>query len=184
MFHEPEVTPTMSTVPGNITLIVLAQDRPGELVRILQPLSENGANIHGVFHEHDPSACPGKVPVEIVFTFDQALSEADKERKLEKIKSTLTAQGIIITEISMGVVIKTRHIILVGHVFDTDIRDTIIRLTNTGAKLVDLKATFTSVHAESTVKFTVSYDSDEIETNVLAEVDRLCKDKNLKFITS
>nr|MDO8119037.1 hypothetical protein [Candidatus Sigynarchaeota archaeon] len=107
-----------------------------------------------------------------------------KERKLERIKSTLSSQGIIITEISMAAVIKTRHIIFIGHVFDTDIRDTIIRLTNTGAKLVDLKATITNVVAESTVKFTVTYDCDEIEAKVMATIETLAIDKKLKYITS
>ena len=176
----------VSKFQGNFKLTVRVQDRPGELIKILEPLSLNGANVHGVFHEHDLSGNKSvrPVPVEVLFTLSNALSEKDKKEKINKIKTQLQEGDIEIITLSMEPVIRKRHVIMIGHVFDSDVRDTIMQLAGTGAKVVDLNGAITSTASESTVMFTMTYDSDEIEKALMEKVNSICKEKDLKFITS
>jgi len=175
----------MAKSMGSIKITVLAKDQPGELIRILKPLSENGANIQGVFHDHSfPDSQPGEVPVEVSFQLDPTLGEEDKKQKLDKIKSALIADGEEILDISMENIVQKMHVILIGFIFETDIHDSIVQLSSTGAKVQDLKASFASLASESTVMVTLTYDSDDIEPLILQKVAEISEQKDLKFITS
>lgn len=171
---------------AKITLKVRARDQPGELVRILRPLSDNNANIHGVFHEHEQEEKDqsGLVPVEISFTFGQSMGEDERKDKLEKIKAALQSEGIEIHSISMESLIKRSHVIFIGHVFDTDIRDSIIQLSSTGVNVLDLKASLQGTGDTSTVMLTVAHEGGETEHDFLAKVDEIAAAKSLKYITS
>ncbi|MFX0101296.1 MAG: hypothetical protein ACFFCS_17110 [Candidatus Hodarchaeota archaeon] len=171
---------------GKIKITVNARDQPGELVKILKPLSDLGANIHGVFHDHkiDDDKHKGYVPVEIIFTLDPTLSESDRKEKIEKIKQALTDENLEVSNISVESVIRKKHVIFIGHIFDTDVRDSIIQLTETGATVVDLKASITGIKSKSTVMFNLTYDKDDIEGKLINKFDHICKQKDLKYISS
>ncbi|MHA1684682.1 MAG: hypothetical protein ACTSUE_27335 [Promethearchaeota archaeon] len=170
----------------SIKIIVEARDQPGELIKILQPLSDNGANIHGVFHDHIVSgdARTGSVPVEIMFTLNSMLDEGEVREKLDKIKDELTARNISVISISLSSVIKKHHVILTGHIFDTDIRDTILQISSTRAQVVGLKGSITSDDKTSTVMFTITYEDESIHEKLISKIEEICKEKELKYITS
>ncbi|MHA1794087.1 MAG: ACT domain-containing protein [Promethearchaeota archaeon] len=176
----------MVKIEGNIKITVNAKDQPGELIRILQPLSDNGANIHGIFHDHDHASQQkvGKVPVEIIFTLDHSLNNNDRENILNTIKKELIEKKIEILSIFMEPVLQKQHVILIGHIFDTDIRDSIKQISTTGAQVSDLKANITSDEEVSTVMLTIKYDSDKTKRALLNKIRELCKNKNIRYITS
>src|SRR5512137_823347 len=109
-----------------VRLTVLARDQPGELIRILKPLSDYNANIQGVFHDHsrdsDKIVATGSVPVEITFTFDPSMSEDDKKQRIDKIKAAYAKDKIQVLDISIETVETTRtdHVLLLGPIFETD----------------------------------------------------------------
>lgn len=176
----------MAEIKGKIRITVNARDQPGELVKILKPLSDLGANIHGVFHDHDTGADTGEghVPVEVLFTLDPSLSKGDKKERIEKIKQALTEENLEVSNISVESIIRKKHVIFIGHIFDTDIRDSIIQLADTGATVVDLKASISGIASKSTVMFNLNYDKDEIEEKLVDKFDTICKQKGLKYISS
>lgn len=167
-------------------MTVLARDRPGELIKILKPLSDINANIHGVFHDHeiDEDKKGGSVPVEIVFNLDPNLSETDVKQRLESIKKSLEESDLTVLHMAMVSSTKKKHVIFLGHIFDTDIRDSILQINSTGAKIVDIKATILNPDRESTVMFTITHDSSDVASAIDAKVASICAQKGLKYITS
>nr|MDO8110939.1 hypothetical protein [Candidatus Sigynarchaeota archaeon] len=176
---------------GLVRLTVLARDQPGELIRILKPLSEHNANIQGVFHDHsrdgDKTLATGSVPVEITFTFDPMMSEDDKKQRIEQIKKDMAGSKIQILNISieMEETTKTEHVILIGPIFETDIHDSIVQITGTGARIADMQAAIASADTpQSTVMFKIEYEKDEVQAALLKKLSVLSKQKKLKYITS
>jgi ACT domain-containing protein len=176
---------------GLVRLTVLARDQPGELIRILQPLSEHNANIQGVFHDHsrdgDKTMASGSVPVEITFTFDPLMSEEDKKQRIDKIKQDLSNSKIQILNMSIELfeTTKTQHVILIGPIFETDIHDSIVQITSTGARIADMQAAIASADTpQSTVMFKIEYEKDDIQAALMRKLSELSSKKKLKYITS
>ncbi|HME53527.1 MAG TPA: hypothetical protein VKM55_14980 [Candidatus Lokiarchaeia archaeon] len=175
---------------GIVRITVEARDQPGELIRILKPLSEHNANIQGVFHDHSHDAdrpLDGSVPVEITFTFDPLMSEEDKRQRIEKIEQDLAAENIQILDMSIEQIetTKTEHVILIGPIFETDIQDSIIQITSTGARIADMQAAIAGPDTpQSTVMFKIEYEQDAIHSTLLEKLSDLSQQKNLKYITS
>ncbi|MBN2152526.1 MAG: hypothetical protein JW839_13825 [Candidatus Lokiarchaeota archaeon] len=173
-----------------VRLTVLARDQPGELIRVLKPLSDHNANIQGVFHDHsrdsDKNVATGSVPVEITFTFDPSMSEHDKKKRIDKIKAALAKDRIQILDISIETVETTRvdHVLLLGSIFETDIQDSIVKINSTGARIADMQAAIDSENKQSTVMFKLEYEKDKIHAALMAKVASLCEEKGLKYITS
>ncbi|NMC08304.1 MAG: hypothetical protein GYA24_24065 [Candidatus Lokiarchaeota archaeon] len=173
-----------------VRLTVLARDQPGELIRILKPLSDYNANIQGVFHDHsrdsDKSMATGSVPVEITFTFDPAMSEDDKKKRIDKIKAAYAKDKIQVLNISIETVETTRtdHVLFLGPIFETDIQDSIVQITSTGARIADMQAAIDSENKSSTVMFKLEYEKETIHDIVMAKVASISKEKGLKYITS
>ncbi len=173
-----------------VRLTVLARDQPGELIRILKPLSDHNANIQGVFHEHsrdsDKIVATGSVPVEITFTFDPSMSEDDKKQRIDKIKAAYAKDKIQVLDISIETVETTRtdHVLLLGPIFETDIQDSIVQITSTGARIADMQAAIDSENKKSTVMFKLEFEKDDIHAALMAKVASICQEKGLKYITS
>jgi ACT domain-containing protein len=173
-----------------IRLTVLARDQPGELIRILKPLSDFNANIQGVFHDHsrdsDKIVAAGSVPVEITFTFDPSMSEDDKKKRIDKIKSALAKDKIQVLDISIETVEATRtdHVLLLGPIFENDIQDSIVQITSTGARIADMQAAIDSENKKSTVMFKLEYEKETIHDLLMTKVAAISKVKGFKYITS
>ena len=179
----------MAEESGIVRITVLAKDQPGELIRILKPLSDHNANIQGVFHDHsrDGDRLDGSVPVEITFTFDPLMSEDDKKKRIEIIKEALGAETIQVLDVSIEQIetTKTEHILLIGPIFETDIQDSILQITSTGARIADMQAAIAGPDTpQSTVMFQIEYEQDEIHALLMVKLADLSQQKNLKYITS
>jgi len=90
-------------------------DIPGSLIELIKPISQNGGNVHGILHHHDKK----------INWFE--LSEELIEISLENIKKDLIKNNIQLVKISVDSKNKILTFILTGHVFDSDITDTIKR---------------------------------------------------------
>lgn len=176
----------MSRDTGTIRITVMVRDQPGELIKILQPLSDYGANIHGVFHDHTfaGESSASTVPVEILFTIDPSLAGEERKQRIEEIKQRLTEEKIEIRSLSLETVVQKQHVIMIGHIFDTDIRDSIMQIANTGAQVVGLNASITSHDEKSTVMFTITYEDDAVKNLLLQKIESICTQKHLNYITS
>ena len=163
-----------------IFLECLIPDHPGSLIELIKPISNNHGNIYGILHFHDRKK-ENMIPVSVNFEIPKDLLEAS----LEKLKKELTEKNIHIEKLTMGE--KTRKdlvIILTGHVFDTDIVDTIKRLASKNIKVPELQAKFTEISEISNVKLKLVYPQSMTEHDLIQEISLICKEKNLFLIRS
>ena len=162
-----------------IYLEVKLPDIPGSLIELIKPVSQNGGNIHGVLHHHDKKL-NNMIPVDIWFELSDELIEAS----LENIKKELSNNNIQITKISVDSKNKILTFILTGHVFDSDITETIKRLDSKNIKVLELHAKFTEVDEKSSVMMKVEFPEVMTKSELIIEIEKICKEKQLFLIRS
>ena len=90
------------------------------MVNILQPLSNFGANVSTIIHEHDNRTADGKIPVH--FTID-----ASKEI-LEKALNFIRQQGVDIVEVDGVLQKETQTFLLLGNIQTSDLMQTVHKI--------------------------------------------------------
>ena len=103
-----------------IDLVLELLDVPGQLVKVLEPISGLGANLVTVIHKRDYKNDNGKVPVQLTLEGEQ--------EDLKNVVNRFEDLGFSIIEMD-GVVKKEKiTTILFGHIVDQDLRDTMDRI--------------------------------------------------------
>ncbi len=157
-----------------ITIDIELKDKPGELLKVLTPISKYGANIISVIHSREDKR-GGKVPVRIVI-------EVEDSEKLKKILEELESEGAIIKKIDGKDKKVYLDVVVIGHVVDTDIKDTIDRINEIGL-VEDLDLIMPHPDKESSAIMRIIIDKDKIN-ELFYLFDKLEKEKNLFFIKS
>lgn len=157
-----------------INLEVRLADTPGALVELIKPISKNGGNIFGILHHHD-KIINNLIPVSVSFE----LSEELKDISLKNIEKELTDKNIQIDKVIIGKDERNLTVILTGHVFDTDVTDTIKRLAKKDIKVSELQAKFTEVSEVSNVKLKILFPELMSREDSIKELEAICKEKNL-----
>ncbi|HEC37132.1 MAG TPA: hypothetical protein ENI29_02785 [bacterium] len=162
-----------------INLEVKIPDTPGSLIELIKPISQNGGNIYGILHFHDQKL-NNMIPVNINFE----LIEDVKETSLQKIKLELKEKNIQIVKVSFGIERKSIIILLTGHVFGTDILDTLQRLASQNIKVIELHAKFTEFEEVSNVKLKIEFSEEITKKEIINEIRKICDEKKLFLITN
>jgi ACT domain-containing protein len=162
-----------------IYLEVKLPDIPGSLIEMIKPISQNGGNIYGILHNHDKKI-KNMIPVNVWFELKEELMDVS----ISNIKKELKKKKIEITKISIGSKNKILTFILSGHVFDTDINETINRLDSKDIKVIDLQAKLNGVDKISNVKMKVEFPESMEKSKMIHEIEKICKEKNLFLIKS
>ncbi|MFB6069372.1 MAG: amino acid-binding protein [Halobacterium sp.] len=102
------------------TLRLELVDEPGELLRALRPIADNGGNLLSIFHERGSLTPRGQIPVEVDLEcapdrFD-AIVDALRDAGVTVIAADAERYGEAVT------------VLLVGDLVDTDLSDTLSRL--------------------------------------------------------
>ena len=106
-------------------------DEPGELLAALRPIADNGGNLLSIFHERGNVTPRGRIPVEVDL-------ECPTDQ-FETIVEALRAEGVNVIQAGAEYYSEEVTTILVGHVVDTDISDTLDRIEgNANVSLTDL----------------------------------------------
>jgi ACT domain-containing protein len=106
-------------------------DEPGELLRALRPIADNGGNLLSIFHERGNVTPRGHIPVEVDL-------EATPER-FDGIVDALREAGINVIQAGAQRYGETLTVVLSGHIVDTDLSDTLSRIQQeTDATVTDL----------------------------------------------
>ena len=95
-------------------------DEPGELLRALQPIAENGGNLLSIFHERGNLTPRGHIPVEVDL-------ECPPDR-FDVIVDALRTTGVNVIQAGADRYSEELVVLLVGDLVDTDLSDTIDRL--------------------------------------------------------
>ena len=162
-----------------IYLEVKLPDIPGSLIEMIKPISQNGGNIYGILHNHD-NKVNNMIPVNVWFE----LKEEFIDISIKNIQKELIEKQIEITKISIGSKNKILTFILSGHVFDTDITETIDLLDSKNIKVVELQAKLSGLDKISDVKMKVEFPESMDESNIIGEIEKICKEKDIFLIKS
>ena len=162
-----------------IQLEVKLPDQPGSLVELIKPISDNGGNIFGILHHHDKKL-NNLIPVSITFELKEEL----RDKILKKIQKEFNEKNIEIVKIALGKEKPQLTVILTGHVFETDIVDTIKKLASKKIKVSELQAKFTEISEISNVKLKLKYPETITKEQLLTELDKICEEKNLSLLRS
>ncbi|MEM1607066.1 MAG: ACT domain-containing protein [Candidatus Bathyarchaeia archaeon] len=144
-------------------------DKPGQLLRALEPIAKNGGNIISIIHERDKPV-EGYVPVSLVVDFP---SHQSFRNTINELKSL----GIMIMR-SEEIVEKVRlTFILIGGV---DLRK-IIESRVKGAEIIGLEASTPRLD-EVSVKLEVEAPAGNLD-EVVDHLKRLAKEQNATLIS-
>lgn len=158
-----------------IELEVELTDKPGELVRCLEPISALGGNILQVIHSRARSATKGVAPVSIHF-------EIENLDVVEDIKLLIEKQRVRVIKWAQEFVGFKQVFILIGHVFQKDITDTIIRLLDSGVLVNEVNAKITQKEEVSTVKFSIVGNTEQEIQQAMNLCKEICMEKGLFLI--
>ncbi len=103
-------------------------DEPGELLRALEPIADEGGNLLSIFHERGNVTPRGHIPVEVDL-------EATPER-FDAIVAALRDAGVNVVRAGSERYSEELTVVLVGHLVDTDLSDTLSRVQDCGAASV------------------------------------------------
>ena len=106
-------------------------DEPGELLRALEPIANNGGNLLSIFHERGNVTPRGHIPVEVDL-------EATPER-FDDIVNALQDAGVNVIQAGQERYSAELTVVLIGHLVNTDLSDTLSRLRDeTEGRVTDL----------------------------------------------
>lgn len=95
-------------------------DEPGELLNALEPIASSGGNLLSIHHERGSLTPRGQIPVEVDL--------ACVPERFEAIVTALQDAGITVVQAGEERYRESITLILVGHLIDTDLSETLERL--------------------------------------------------------
>jgi ACT domain-containing protein len=153
----------------NAELEVELRDSPGELVRVLMVLAQERANVVTVVHDR-AHVVRGTVPVRIQV-------QVDPER-LGAIAERLRDLGIGVRGIGLERDLGKRVVIVVGHVFRSDIKDTMDTVREPGTIIRTIDARLEDPAQVSTVKLVLQGSPERLESSMVL-LAAVCERKGL-----
>jgi ACT domain-containing protein len=150
-------------------------DEPGELLNALRPIAENGGNLLSIFHERGSLTPRGHIPVEVDL-------ECPPDR-FEVIIEALREAGVNVIEADTERYTEGLSVVLVGHLIDTDLSDTLSRLEDCAdASVVDVSLSAPDGTAEvSSARIRLAATRGNIE-EALAAVRDVAAEKDLRVV--
>jgi ACT domain-containing protein len=150
------------------------KDVPGMLVKALSPVSDHGGNILSVLHSRGSG---GRVEVNIVFKvrdesmLDEILKSLDRE-KIPVVSAEVEGKRYYSK--------KSLSFILIGHVIDKDIQDTIDRINELG-RVSDVDVRMPDPDEKSSVLMSVDVDENCLPA-LLSRIEGICGKKDFILI--
>lgn len=150
-------------------------DEPGELLRALQPIADNGGNLLSIFHERGNLTPRGHIPVEVDL-------EATPER-FETIVDALRTEDFNIIQAGADRYGEALTVVLSGHLVSTDLSDTLSRIQESAdATVTDLSLSAPDGTDDvSSARIRLATDEEAVET-VLGEIRTIAAEKDLSVV--
>ncbi|KZX17578.1 amino acid-binding protein [Methanobrevibacter filiformis] len=157
-----------------MNLVLELQDIPGQLVSVLSPISSLGTNLVTVIHKREDKNERGLIPVQITLEGEQ--------NNLNAVISKLNEMQITILEVD-GVILREKlTTILIGHVIDTNVKDTMDKINGlTGVSIVDFEVKLAG-ELESSAKLVVESDFG-MKKKVLNKIQEIALEKNFLVVS-
>jgi ACT domain-containing protein len=150
-------------------------DEPGELLRALEPIADNGGNLLSIFHERGSVTPRGRIPVEI----DLECAPPQFDRIIDALRD----HGINVIQAGTERYDEEISVILIGHLIDEDLSDTIEQIEATSpAAVVDLSLSGNSnADGIASGRFRLATETGRLD-ETLSAVREIARQKNLRFV--
>lgn len=157
------------------TLRLELVDEPGELLRTLRPIAENGGNLLSIFHERGNVTPRGHIPVEVDV-------EATPDQ-FEKIVDALRDAGTNVIQAGTERYSEELTIILSGHLINTDLSDTLSQIQVTrNATVTDISLSVPEGSTQtSSARFRIAVEAGSME-DILSTIRDIADEKDLRVI--
>lgn len=160
-----------------IGLDILLKDVPGQLVSALGPISRFGGNIISIVHERE-AIKGGRVPIHVNI-------EVDDTERLGRIVKELEAGDIWVSKAGEVKKKETVTVILIGHIVDTDLRDTIDEMNEIpGVMVADVALAMPHPDKESSARLDIEISSSGANIDAMRRLDEIADKKKLIVIKS
>ncbi|HIP24997.1 MAG TPA: ACT domain-containing protein [Archaeoglobus profundus] len=157
-----------------ISIVVELEDKPGQLVKVLEPISKFGGNIISVVHQRDKITPLKRIPVNISFQID--------DKKVDALIKAIKERGIVV-KVDKVRLTATTTLLLIGHIVHTDVDDTITKIDSTGfAEVVDMHIKMPRLNEPSTAIVTISATNEDNLKKAIDLLKDICKKKNITVI--
>jgi len=158
-----------------LTMVVELEDKPGQLIKVLEPISKLGGNIISVTHRRDEITPLGRIPVRIAVQID--------EKKIDQLIREIESRGIYIRSYNRIKHTVTTSLLLIGHIIHTDLRSTVDAVDKTGfAEVVEMRIVMPELNKPSTAFIKLSAVNDEKLRESVRILKEVCKAKGIKVI--
>ncbi len=158
-----------------VSIIVELKDKPGQLIKAIEPISMAGGNIIGVVHKREKATPSGKIPVEISVQIDV--------EKINEVIEKIRERGIVVRSYNEVKLLATTSVMLIGHIIHTDLSDTINRIDSTGfAEVVEMNISMPELKGHSTAMLTISAKGKDELKRALEILKDVCKSKGIIVI--
>jgi ACT domain-containing protein len=150
-------------------------DEPGELLRALGPIADNGGNLLSIFHERGNVTPRGRIPVEVDL-------EATPER-FEAIVDALREESMNVIQAGAERYGEALTLVLVGHLVNTDLSNTIQRIQDhTSASVTDFSLSAPD-GADDVSSARIRLATEQGETSTVVETVRdIAVEKDLRVV--
>lgn len=150
-------------------------DEPGQLLAALKPIADVGGNLLSVHHERGDRTPRGRIPVEIDL-------ECHPER-FEAILSGLREADVTVSSADEEQYRDELTVVLVGHLVDTDLSDTLSRVEScSAASVTDLSLDAPEGTDDvSSARVHLAVESDGV-ADALATVRSVADEKDLQVV--
>lgn len=157
------------------TLRLELVDEPGELLRALSPIAENGGNLLSIFHERGSLTPRGHIPVEVDL-------ECPPHR-FQDIVDALRDAGVTIIQADAERYGEAVTVLLVGDLVETDLSDTLSELEScTSASVTDFALTTEGgTESVSSARVRLAIESGSVD-NTLSTVREVAGEKDLSVV--
>ena len=159
-----------------ISLDLELKDIPGQLVKALEPVSTFGGNIVSVVHLREGKG--KRIPVHLII-------EAENQECIDRITGELEKRDIWISKIGQVKKKERLVVIIIGHIVDTDVRDTIDKINIIkGVMVADLNLTMPDPEQETAALMDIEIDDLQKTKKVMSKLEEIAKEKDLLIIKS
>jgi ACT domain-containing protein len=150
-------------------------DRPGELLRALEPIAENGGNLLSIFHERGNLTPRGQIPVEVDLEAPPA--------QFERIVDALREEDINVIQAGAEQYSEELTVVLVGNLVSTGLSNTLEEVQRSAdATVTDLSLSApVGEDEESSARLRLAAQAGEAE-RALSVLRDVGAEKNLRVI--
>ena len=150
-------------------------DEPGELLRALEPIAENGGNLMSIHHERGNITPRGHIPVEVDL--------GCPPDRFDDIVEALRDAGVNVIQAGAERYGEEVSVVLIGHLIETDLSDTLLQIEDeTSAAVLDLSLSAPDgTEGVASARVRLAIDSGRTE-EVFETIRSISADKDLTVV--